>query len=232
MYNEALHLMQRIPKGALEVESTPPICFDKKIHIKFKTYYETNDVHITGTKQKLTYLITYLAQSDNVFRNNIESAQYIKEYSLNIDGSYRTAEDRCKLMWEIISNQLTNTDHFQLILGCIKRHIPECVGIHLLKASPGLELNNSHNFWWMVGGIPTEVCIGSIFKMLDRYKLTLDEFLFDDDVEIVLSSKRRVLNRLLKSSKVSLNKKLKKQSSKLLKQTSTKNYNYLEDSLW
>lgn len=176
------------------------VCFDNKIHIRFKDY--NSEEVIVGFEKKLTYLLTYLMNYS---------------YLSTLVGNY--SDD------EIINNFLTTKDVLE-ILDCIKLYIND------IKIK-GIKLNKNYNRKTNIksfGDVNPEcfplyendgiVRNGNLKLFLKTFKITLNDYLFNDDYVILI----------LKDKEINVNKKFIDRMNRRLSKVEESNFNITE--LW
>ena len=175
------------------------VCSDNKIHIRFRDF--DNEQVISGFERKLTYLLTYLMNYS---------------YLPSIIGKY---DDKT-----LIKNFSKSLDVLQ-VTHAIDLYISDrkSKGIKLkvnYKKSKCLPFGSVNKDCFPLNMKDDVIEVGSLKAFLNKLKINLDEYLFNDSYIIILrENKRKDVN----------NKFINKQAKKLEK---TKGFNLSLAELW
>ena len=143
------------------------LCADKKVHIRFRDFIEAEV--ISGFEKKLTYLLTYLMNYS--FLPSIIGKYSDKEL---IDNFLKTS-DLTSVYRVIKVNECSNKFRgFKLLKNYKKRHCKPFGEVDN-ECFPMCHENNM-------------VTLGSLEMFLRMFKVTLKDYLFDDNYSVIIKS--------------------------------------------
>lgn len=208
-------------------------CSDQKVHVRLKHYLENNYV-ITGFVNKLSFLLQYLFLTGNNFsvKTSIQSSE---DYSGKDDNTISFFDN-------VIANFKTSPE-YRLILNSVLLTIPNCKDIKIYPAY-SKRVNVLNHYMDLCGSLPTIIgltnvepipgkeaefeSLGRLGRFLDTLNLSLEEYLYNDNIELWLTTKG---SNVAVATRKFRNKAAKVLSKKLSEKEEFNPVNLFEDML-